>query len=116
MEIKNNGSVSSVLEELGRRLMQARLGRGIKQEGLAVSAGVSKRTVERVEAGHSVQVSNFVRILSALGLAENFERLLAADAPSPLEQLKLRGKVRRRVRSRAAPTEGAMGWRWGEEK
>jgi hypothetical protein len=39
----------AVLGELGRRLAQVRLGKNLTQAQLAAKAGVSKRTVERLE-------------------------------------------------------------------
>jgi len=52
-----------ILEELGGRLARRRLELQLTQEMLAEQAGVSKRTVERAEAGATVQVSTLIRIL-----------------------------------------------------
>ena len=41
----------AVLSELGGRLARVRLARNFTQAGLARQAGVSKRTVERLESG-----------------------------------------------------------------
>jgi transcriptional regulator with XRE-family HTH domain len=54
---------SAILPELGLRLTQTRLDHNFTQEDLARTGAVSKRTVERLETGQSVQVSNFVRKL-----------------------------------------------------
>ena len=51
MVIRSSLSDGAVLEELGRRLEAIRLGRNQTQAQLARQAGVSKRTIERLESG-----------------------------------------------------------------
>lgn len=115
MRIENPLTDQAVLEELGKRLAQARLDRNQTQEDLAKAAGLSKRTIERMEAGHSAQLSNLVRAMRALHLAQNFNVLLpAAEGPSPLEQLKHKGKERRRASAPKPTAPGKSGWTWGE--
>jgi transcriptional regulator with XRE-family HTH domain len=102
----------ALLADLGQRLAQARLDRNQTQEELAQSAAVSKRTVERLETGASVQLSNLVRVLKALGLASNLEQLAPPPGPRPMEQLKLHGKSRQRA---STPKEGTSAWTWGDK-
>jgi transcriptional regulator with XRE-family HTH domain len=131
---------AAVLAALGERLERRRLERNRSQSELAREAGVSKRTVERIEAGESTQLSNLVRILRALGLLERLELLVPASLPSPIDQLKLRRRQRRRAtgaRGASGPArqDGVVGespsaaspptdnaapppareWRWGDE-
>jgi transcriptional regulator with XRE-family HTH domain len=119
-----------ILRELGERLARTRLERNITQAELAVLAGVSKRTIERLETGATgTQLSGFIRVCNALDLAERFDLLVPAPLPSPIEQLRLRGRQRRRA-SRHAPIKGAQpdpaangmvaepglaDWKWGDE-
>ncbi len=104
----------AVLAELGSRLASARLERNLTQSDLAVEAGVSKRTVERAEAGGATQLSNLIRLFRALGLVERFDILLPAPVPSPLAQLKLYGKRRRRASRRVSePLPGK--WTWNDK-
>jgi transcriptional regulator with XRE-family HTH domain len=103
-----------ILRELGERLARIRLQRNLSQAELAVEAGVSKRTVERMEAGGATQLINLVRICRALGLVEGFEALIPEPLPSPVAQLKLRGKPRRRA-SPANPPGPAGTWQWGQK-
>ena len=84
----------ALLEELGRRLAACRLAMGVTQSALAFEAGISKRTLERIEAGVAVQTTSLVRMLRALRLIENLEAL----APSPVQPAPS-GKQRRRAPS-----------------
>lgn len=67
------------------------------QAALAFEAGVSKRTLERIEAGESVQFVSLVRVLRALRLVENLETLAPAGGPTPMELLRMQGRQRRRA-------------------
>ena len=115
MDLSKDLSDSATLEELGRRLTQARLDRNLTQEELATAAGVSKRTIERLETGSSVQLSNFIRTLRALDLVQSLEHVIPPVAPSPIAQLKLQGKERQRASSPKGPQPPSDRWRWGED-
>lgn len=98
---------SAILAETGRRLARCRLNAGLTQSALAFEAGISKRTLERIEAGESVQLANFVRLLRALGLVENLAALVPPDEPGPMDLLRMRGKRRQRASSaRATKAQG----------
>ena len=61
----------AVLSELGSRLAQVRLERNLTQAQLAEQAGVSKRTVERLESGSvATQLSGFIRVCRVLELLD----------------------------------------------
>lgn len=109
-------SDSRVLESIGERISRHRLDRNLTQADLATAAGVSKRTIERLEAGESTQLSNFIRILRALELLPGLDALIPAAPPSPLDQLKLQGRQRQRASSaREAPNPGKS-WSWNDER
>lgn len=117
MPLTNTTPDPAALAELGLRLARLRLDRNLSQDDLAREAGVSKRTLHRMEHGHSAQMTNWVRVLRALGALGNLEQFLPAPAPSPMQQLKLQGRLRRRASSVAPaqqqPKPGP--WRWGDE-
>ncbi len=114
MKISNQVTDAAILQELGERLTQTRLTRNLKQSELATQAGVSKRTVERMEAGGPTQLVNLVRVCRALGLLERFDQLIPEPATSPVAQLKLRDKRRKRAASVKAP--GRTGpWQWADK-
>lgn len=76
------------LREAGRRLAQIRLDRSIMQSELAQRAGVSKRSLERLEAGNGgLRLDVFFAVCGALGLMPNFEMLLPEVELSPQDIL-----------------------------
>ena len=114
MKFERQMSDEAVLRELGERLAKRRLDLKLTQAEVADQAGVSKRTVERIEAGATTQVSTMIRILRALELLEGLGRLVGEVGPRPMDLLKLKGTTRRRATSRRkAPEE--QKWRWGDE-
>jgi putative transcriptional regulator len=117
MQIHDNTPDDIVLRELGERLSRTRLERNLSQAGLAQEAGVSKRTVERVEAGEPVKSNSLIRVLRGLGQLEALDRLVPEPLPSPVERLRLQGRRRRRAGTpRTAPgTTPTEPWRWGDE-
>ena len=116
MNISNQIVDNLILRELGQRLARIRLARNLKQSDLATQAGVSKRTVERMEAGGPTQLVNLVRVSRALGLVERFDALIPAPVASPLAQLKLRGKERKRAVSAREPAASPAGkWQWADK-
>jgi len=105
----------AILTEIGRRLARRRVDQALTQATLAEQAGVSKRTVERLEAGASTQLSSLIRILRALGLQEELLRLVPEMGPSPMDLLKLKGKERQRASSRRRTQQAEGEWSWGDE-
>jgi transcriptional regulator with XRE-family HTH domain len=117
MRITKQIADQGVLEELGYRLARARLERNLTQARVAEEAGVSKRTVERLESGDvSTQLSSFVRVCRALDLLERFDALIPEPMASPIAQLKRRGKVRRRASAIKGPGTASTPWSWSDKR
>ena len=116
MKITNQNTDQAVLDEIGRRTADYRLQRHMTQSQFAEAAGVSKRTIERLEAGESIQLINLVRALRVLEKLEGLDRFLP-DAPAhPIDLLERHGKVRQRARPDArADDDATQPWRWGDE-
>lgn len=122
MKIINHATDEILLRELGARLAQTRLEKNLTQAQLAIQAGISKRTVERLEAGRAgTQLSAFIRVCRVLELIERLEILVPETAPSPMTQLKLGGRKRRRASATTAPgavnepAPSAGTWTWGDQ-
>lgn len=115
MDKAKHASAEALLHELGGRLANVRLDQNLTQAELAEQAGVSKRTVERLESGAAAtQLSGFIRVCRVLGLLERFDALIPESLPSPIVQLKLRGKQRRRASSAKTPDRSPKKWKWGD--
>ena len=117
MRINKQAADDAILRELGGRLARLRLDRNLTQAELAEQAGVSKRTVERLETGSvATQLSGFIRVCRVLDVVERFSLLVPEPVPSPIEQLKLRGRRRQRASARQKPRTLSKAWRWGSEQ
>ena len=68
MEQSKHIADKAALSLLGQRIAQHRLEQNRTQAELAHEAGVSKRTIERLEGGESIHTTNLVRVLRVLGL------------------------------------------------
>ena len=116
MKITKQATDEALLRELGGRLAQVRLERNLTQAQLSAQAGVSKRTVERLESGSvATQLSGFIRVCRVLEVMERFDLLVPEPVPSPVEQLKLRGRQRRRASAKRQPKAPSKKWQWGDE-
>lgn len=108
----------TIVAELGQRLRAARLERNLSQTKVAENAGIGRVTLQRMEAGESPSLVNFVRVLSALGELDALHRLLPETAASPIDEVERRGRQRQRAGSTRRSADVAPrreGWRWGDE-
>ena len=122
MEITNSTGDDAALGELGQRLAQYRLNENLSQAELGKRAGVSRNTINRMEAGESTQASNLLRTLRALGLLQNLDALVPEPQVSPLQMANRQGKARiraGRAQVKATATVTAQGekapWEWDDD-
>lgn len=116
MKLTSDNSDSAILKEIGNRIAQYRLNQDKTQAALAQEAGVSNRTMTRVENGNSVQASSLIRILRALKLVENLDGIIPEPVVSPVQQLKMQGKQRKRASSKFVNPNKEGTWSWGDEE
>ena len=100
---------------LCKRLESIRLSRNITQEQLAREAGVSLRTIGRLEKGQGVSLDTFIRVMMALRIQHNLEALLPDPAIRPIERVGMSAKERKRARSTLEGRERPA-WSWGDEE
>ncbi len=109
-------SDQSALAEVGRRLGKRRLELGMTQAELAEHAGVSKRTVERLEHGDSTQLTNYVRILRSLELLDVWVGMHPEPGTRPMDLLREQQRSPKRARRSAAhKAADNEPWKWGDE-
>jgi transcriptional regulator with XRE-family HTH domain len=115
MNISENLTDESVLIEIGRRIARHRLDHQLTQAEMAEQTGVSKRTVERIEAGASAQLQTIIRMLRVLDLLPGLDRLIPEAGPRPMDLLRLKGKTRQRASSARRPGRSGKPWSWDED-
>ncbi len=104
------------LEQLSERLVLHRLNRNMTQEALARAAGISVRTLARLENGEPTHLENFLRVMVALGLEGGLERMVPDVPESPIQRLERSGRSRQRATgSRTRRSTRSEPWTWGEE-
>jgi transcriptional regulator with XRE-family HTH domain len=104
--------VPEIEADLGRRLEAIRLARNINQTALAEEAGVSRRTITRLENGKGVSLDTLIRVMRALGVSDRLEKLLPDASIRPIERVRLKGRERKRARSRKE--QGVKSWSWAD--
>jgi len=119
MKITPELTDKAILHEIGGRLERRRIDAGLTQAQLAEEAGISKRTVERIEAAHSTDFVLLLRVLRVLKLLEALDQLVSDLPQSPLVLLRSRGRARKRVGHSRRPPDGtapkpAPPWKWRE--
>lgn len=129
MDTPSHMTDTAALAVLGERIARHRLERNWTQAELAKEAGVSRRTLIRLEGGESTQLTNLIRVIRALGLLANLDELVPPPVPSPLEQLRSKRKRRKRASGRSQPAadegsdagsdagsdEASAEWTWGDD-
>lgn len=93
-------SNAEVALELGRRLKAQRLARNLPQIELAARAGVSRGTVQNLEAKGQCSLESLVRIVRALGLVDDLATLFELKAAQSIADL---ARLEQSQRHRASP-------------
>lgn len=104
--------VSAIAKVLGANIEATRLSHNVTQADLAREAGVSLRTITRLESGEGASLDTFIRVLRALGLAEALAALIPDPTVRPVERV--RGAARERRRARRKKSEAPKPWTWGD--
>ena len=115
MNISNLLTDDVILAELGNRLAARRVDLQLTQAAVAEQAGIAKRTLERMETGHSSQLSSLVRVLRVLDALPGLDNLVPEIGPRPMDMLKRKGKVRKRASGNRAAKSSGKPWSWDDE-
>ncbi len=110
MRIKPKSTTSAIMEELSRRMKEYRISADMKQDELEQMSMVSRSTISRFENGGDISLSNFIKLLKALEIEENFEVLIPDETLRPSYIIKRKKKQRVRKHEEIEQT-----WKWGDE-
>jgi putative transcriptional regulator len=102
-------------KDLCEKIARIRLTRNFTQKYLAEQAGISVRTIRRLESGLGVSFDTFIRVLTALGIQQNLETLLPDPRIRPIERAERKGMERKRASS-GNIREEKTAWVWGDEE
>lgn len=103
---------SEAIKLIGERIAAQRLGLNWTQKELAEKAGISLRTLIRLESGEgNPGLESLVGVCCALNLTNRFNILLPEVQMTPQHILEGE-KTRERARKRGAAKE----WKWGGEE
>jgi transcriptional regulator with XRE-family HTH domain len=101
-----------ISREIGQKLERFRLSRNITQNQLAADAGISERTLRRLESGDNPTLDSLVRVLIALKIHRNVDLLVPNSRIRPIERVRTKGAERQRSSS-AKPAKKTKQWEWG---
>ncbi len=111
MSFNVSGNPFQLAREIGQRIARLRLSRNITQAMLANEAGMSPRTLRRMEAGQPVSLDNFLRVAISLKLADGLLAAVPSYDVRPIERVERRRKERQRARpKRTDPQPPAWSW------
>lgn len=100
---------------LCRQLETARLRKNINQTRLAEQAGVSRRTISRLENGQGVSLDTFIRVMRALELGDRFADLIPDAGIRPVDRVNQKHSERKRASSpRDQQSVAETKWEWGD--
>lgn len=100
-------------EELRRLFKDYRIYYPITQKDLAEKSGVSQRSIARFESGEDITLSNFIKLLEALDVADGLMQIIPDQRKRPSAYL-ISEPGRKRATYKKAPTR-SKGFRWGDE-
>lgn len=115
MRIEGMETEKIILQELGRRLGKFRVNYPMTQAELAEEAGLSLRTIARMENGETIQLNNLIKVMKALRISGNLELLVPDMGYNPNDLLQL-GKERQRATSPRYRKKKMKNWVWGEDR
>lgn len=106
---------SEVIEQqLCKRLERVRLEKNVSQSALAEEAGVSRRTISRMENGEGVALQTFVRIARALGLGDELQALFRVPEIRPIERVTKTAPRKNASSPRKKSEAEGTTWEWND--
>ena len=107
-------TTQSSINELSKRIKQHRIEIDMTQKELANKSGVSLRCIQMFESGKDIQLSNFIKILSALELNEKLDLIVPDISKRP--SVILSDVAERKRASKKNVVKESVDFVWGEDK
>ena len=89
-------SDKAIEKELGSRIRALRLRKDMTQAALAQATTLSVNAIKSLEMGRG-KLSTLIAVLRELGALEELDNFIAEVSISPLQLIKMQGKVRERA-------------------
>ena len=115
MKISNLLTDDVVIAEIGERITRRRVDMQLTQAALAEQAGIAKRTLERIEAGYSSQLSSLIRVLRVLDALPGLNSLVPETGQRPMDLLQRGGKIRQRASGKRTRKSAGEPWSWDDD-
>ena len=100
------------INRLGKLIKDYRIYYPMTQAELSEKTGISPRTITRFESGEDISLSNFLKILDALGLTDNISLLIPDQSIRPSAFLNDAPKRKRASSKR----DKKQDFKWGDEE
>lgn len=113
--IHTDVSPHGLKNEVGSRLAKIRLARNITQKSLAQDAGIALRTLRNLELGKSSTIDSFLRVVIALGYADELLGVFPLHDVWPIERMDSHRNERKRARPDKSQSSDKP-WSWGESQ
>lgn len=107
-------STSQIEKQLCQRLERVRLDQNISQSRLAEEAGVSRRTISRMENGEGVSLDTFVRVARALGVIDQLQSLFQLPQIRPIDRARQKSPRKKASSPRKMATDDETPWEWDD--
>lgn len=106
-------------QHLCKKLESVRLMKNISQTKLAEEAGVSRRTISRMENGKGVSLDTFIRVMQALDLTSQLNALIPSSDIRPIDRINRKGRKGPRKNASSPRIKSDQvaekKWKWGNE-
>jgi transcriptional regulator with XRE-family HTH domain len=89
----------AIAQEIGKRIAQMRLQQNLTQQYVADEIGLSRVSYSKLEQG-AAKFENIIAVLRVLGRLDLVGGFVPEVTPRPMQQLKMKGKRRRRASTR----------------
>ena len=106
----------AIERDVCKKLERIRLLKNTSQAKLAEAAGVSRRTISRMENGEGISLDTFIRVMQALNLTDHLTAMLPNPEIRPIERVGRKGKGERKNASSPRTPKKTKKWEWGSEE